>query len=169
MIMDKKTAELVMAMVEFDVGDARRIQHFMKVHDFAVTIAQMENISPEEYFILETASILHDIGIHPAEKKYGSSGGKLQEKEGPPEADKMLRRLGGYTEEQIERVKYLIGHHHTYKEIDGMDYQILIEADFLVNLYENQEEEKYILGAREHIFKTKTGLKILNEMFSLPE
>lgn len=81
----------------------------------------------------------------------------------------MLRRLGGYTEKQIERVKYLIGHHHTYKEIDGMDYQILIEADFLVNLYENQEEEKYILGAREHIFKTKTGLKILNEMFSLPE
>ena len=53
--MDKKTAELIMAMVEFDAGDARRIQHFMKVHDFAVTIAQMENISPEEYFILETA------------------------------------------------------------------------------------------------------------------
>ncbi len=167
--MDKKTAGLVMAMVAYDAGDARRIQHFMKVHDFAVTIGQMENISPEEYFTLEAASVLHDIGIHPAEKKYGSSGGKLQEKEGPPQAHKMLRQLGGYTAEQIVRIKYLIGHHHTYKEIDGMDYQILIEADFLVNLYEGQQDMKYILGAREHIFKTKTGLKILNDMFQLPE
>lgn len=167
--MDKKTAALVMAMVNFDAGDARRIQHFMKVHDFAVTIGQLENIPPEEYFTLETASILHDIGIHPAMEKYGSSGGKLQEKEGPPAAEKLLRQLGGYTDEQIERVKYLIGHHHTYKEIDGMDYQILIEADFLVNLYEDQQEEKNILGARQHIFKTATGLKILNDMFQLPE
>ena len=41
-----------------------------------------------------------------------------------------MRKVGGYTEEQIERVKYLVGHHHTYDNIDGLDYQILIEADF---------------------------------------
>ncbi len=167
--MDKKTADLIMAMVAYDAGDAKRIQHIMKVHNFAMIIAELENIPSEEKFILETAAIVHDIGIHLAEKKYGSSGGKLQEKEGPAEADTLLRRLGGYTEAQIERVKYLVGHHHTYKEIDGMDYQILIEADFLVNLYDHQNDTKYILGAREHIFKTKTGLKILNDMFRLPE
>ena len=33
-----------------------------------------------------------------------------------------------------ERVAYLIGHHHTYDKIEGMDYQILVEADFLVNI-----------------------------------
>ena len=34
----------------------------------------------------------------------------------------------------IRRVEYLVGHHHTYKDIDGLDYQILVEADFLVNI-----------------------------------
>ena len=37
----------------------------------------------------------------------------------------------------IERVKYLIAHHHTYDAIDGIDYQILVEADFLVNILED--------------------------------
>ena len=32
-------AKLIQAMVEYDKGDVPRIQHFMKVHDFAVTIA----------------------------------------------------------------------------------------------------------------------------------
>ena len=36
-----------------------------------------------------------------------------------------------------ERVAYLIGHHHTYDKIEGMDYQILVEADFLVNINED--------------------------------
>lgn len=49
-------------MVEYDKGDVPRIQHFMKVHDFAVTIA----------------------------------------------------------------------HHHTYKDVEGIGWQILLEADFLV-------------------------------------
>mgnify|MGYP000340972515 FL=1 len=40
-----------------------------------------------------------------------------------------------------ERVAYLIGHHHTYDKIEGMDYQILVEADFLVNIL-RQDEEK---------------------------
>ncbi len=35
--------------------------------------------------------------------------------------------------EQIERVSYLVGHHHTLNVIAGMDYQILAEADFIVN------------------------------------
>lgn len=48
----------------------------------------------------------------------------------------MLMRLG-FAENVIERVCYLIGHHHTYTGIDGRDYQILVEADFLVNLYED--------------------------------
>lgn len=39
-----------------------------------------------------------------------------------------------------ERVSYLVGHHHTYDHIDGMDYQILVEVDFLVNFNENGTE-----------------------------
>ena len=62
-------------------------------------------------------------------EKYNSSNGKYQEELGPAEAIKLLNRLN-YDEALIERVAYLVGHHHTYSEIDGLDYQILVEAEF---------------------------------------
>ena len=99
-------AKLIQAMVEYDKGDVPRIQHFMKVHDFAVTIAQLENVDEDTLFILETAAILHDIGIHVSEQKYGNCNGKHQEEEGPAEAIKLLQQVGGYTEQQIERVSF---------------------------------------------------------------
>lgn len=45
-------------------------------------------------FILETAALTHDIGIHLCEEKYGNCNGKLQEKEGPAIAEKLLSDLG---------------------------------------------------------------------------
>ena len=45
-------------------------------------------------FILETAALTHDIGIHLCEEKYGNCNGKLQEKEGPAIAEKLLAELG---------------------------------------------------------------------------
>lgn len=98
---------------------------------------------------------MHDIGIKPAEAKYGKSDGKFQEQEGPAEAEKMMRVLG-FEEAVIERVSYLVGHHHTYTNINGMDYQILVEADFLVNYFENGSSADTIQKSVEKIFKTKT-------------
>ena len=60
------------AMVEYDKGDVPRIQHFVKVHDFATTIAMLENVDPSTLSILEAASVLHDIGIYLSEEKYGN-------------------------------------------------------------------------------------------------
>ena len=121
--MKMQLARLMDAMIGYDQGDAKRIQHFVKVHDFATAIGKLEGLDEETQFILESASILHDIGIHISEQKYGSSSGKYQELEGPAEAEKLMREVGGYTEGQMDRIKYLIGHHHTYHEINGMDYQ----------------------------------------------
>ena len=119
--MKMQLARLMDAMIGYDQGDAKRIQHFVKVHDFATAIGKLEGLDEETQFILESASILHDIGIHISEQKYGSSSGKYQELEGPAEAEKLMREVGGYTEGQMDRIKYLIGHHHTYHEINGMD------------------------------------------------
>lgn len=71
---------LHMAMIELYKGDAKRIQHFCKVHSYAKLIAQMENVDDKCLFIIETAALTHDIGIHTCEEKYGECGGKLQEK-----------------------------------------------------------------------------------------
>lgn len=99
-------------------------------------IGLAENLDPYTQEVLEAAAIVHDIGIHKAEEKYGRNTGKYQEMEGPGEARTMLTALS-WPQEVIDRVCYLVGHHHTYDNIDGMDYQILVEADFLVNLFED--------------------------------
>ena len=163
--MDSQLAKLQMAMVCYDQGDPKRIHHFLKVYSLAKLIGCQEGLPAAELFILETAAILHDIGIHPSEKKYGFSDGIYQQKEGPAEARKLMETQGGYSEEQIQRVCYLIAHHHTYTHIQGLDYQILVEADFLVNIYEDEMSEKAVEHVRQNIFKTQTGLNLLEKLY----
>ena len=124
---------------------------------------------PEQQEMLEVASILHDIGIRPAEQKYGNCNGKLQEQEGPAYARKLLQEAGSYSQELIDRVCFLIAHHHTYKDVDGLDWQILLEADFLVNSFEKSLPEKAIKKFRSAVFKTKSGTALLNNQYGYEE
>ena len=47
--------------------------------------------------------------------------------------------------------------------MDGLDYQILVEADFLVNLYEMGNTPTEHL--RETIFRTAAGRRLLDTMY----
>lgn len=143
-------------MMMFNPHDPMRIQHLMKVHRFAQMIGRMEKLDTHTQFVTECAALVHDIGIRPAEEKYGRSDGKLQEQEGPAYARIMLKELD-IDMEDIERICYLVGHHHTYINIDGIDYQILVEADFLVNFYEDHLAEDAIDSALQKIFRTEAG------------
>ena len=102
----KKRDEVLQAMITFDAGDAKRIQHFLKVYTYA------------------------GVGA-------------------------------------ITVICYLIGHHHTYKDVDGADYQLLLEADFLVNAYEDALSPKAILAFREKVFRTASGTAMLNAVYGL--
>ena len=158
--------QLHLAMIELYKGDAKRIQHFCKVHSYAKLIAEAENVDENCLFIIEAAALTHDIGIHICEEKYGSCNGKLQEKEGPAIAEKLLGELG-FDRNVSERVQYLIAHHHTYGNINEMDYQILVEADFLVNIMEDGLSKEAALKACHNIFKTACGKTICREMFDI--
>lgn len=158
--------ELTHRMIEYYKGDPERIQHFIKVHRFASLIGNGESLDDEMMFLIEAAAIVHDIGIKPAEEKYGCCDGNLQEQEGPAPAREMLTELG-FEPENIERICYLIAHHHTYTNVDGIDYRILLEADFLVNLYEGHSPREAIESALENIFRTDTGIKICKTMFQM--
>ena len=160
----KQLDDLFLKMISYYGGDTKRIQHFIKVHSFSRIIAVGEQMDESSLFILEAAAYTHDIGIKPAEEKYGQCNGKLQEQEGPIVAQKMLSELG-FENYLIDRICYLIGHHHTYTNVDGLDYQVFIEADFLVNLYEDGAGRSAISKAYEKIFKTETGRKIFRQMF----
>ena len=150
---------LCLEMLAFNCGDPQREQHFIKVHRFAQLIGRMEKLDPHLQFVLEAAALVHDIGIRPAEEKYGSSNGKLQEQEGPAYAATLLQKLG-FAPQDIERICYLVAHHHTYTNIDGIDYQILVEADFLVNFYEDVQEPEAIQTTYEKIFQTQSGKEL---------
>ena len=90
----------------------------------------------------------------------------MQEKEGPKVAKKLLYRLG-FDNEASERIQYLVGHHHTYTNIDSIDYHILVEADFLVNLYEDNLPIEAVKKAYDTIFETSAGKNICKAMFGL--
>lgn len=157
--------KLFLEMMKFYSGDPKQIQHFTKVHSYAKLIGLSEKIDAGILKILEIAAIVHDIGIKPAIEKHGSGAGKYQELEGPPIAESMLKGLG-YPKEIVERVCYLVGHHHTYKNIEGIDYQILVEADFLVNMYESEMSENAIKSTMDKIFCTESGKEYCKIMFN---
>ena len=163
------TQTLALAMIDYNNGDPKRIQHTTKVHAYASMIGRIEGLDEETLFILESAALVHDIGIRASEQKYGHQNGKLQEQEGPAVAREMLTRIGGYSERQIERICWLVGHHHTYHVCEELDYQILIEADFIVNLYEDNESPHAIRAVRKNIFRTGSGTKMLETMFGINE
>lgn len=119
-----KNNELILKMIAYNAKDPKRIQHFLKVYEFAKLIGESEKLDVKTQHILETAAIVHDIGIKNAEAKFGNCNGKLQEQEGPAPARELLSSLS-YDSDVIDRVCYLVAHHHTYTNIDGMDYQIL--------------------------------------------
>lgn len=155
---------LIWAMTRWFGRDAARVQHFLKVWAFARMIGQREGMEEEQLFVLESAALAHDIGIRTAEAKYHSCAGHYQEELGPEDARPMLEELG-YTPEETERICWLIGHHHTYGLEGGLDYQILLEADFLVNAYEEPFSRETIAAGGERFFRTQAGLELLHTLY----
>ena len=66
--------------------------------------------------MVAAAALLHDIGIHAAERKYGSSAGVYQEKEGPPIARKVMEELN-FSPGTIEHVCWIVGSHPRERDI----------------------------------------------------
>ena len=156
--------QLAFLMMEYDKGDAKRIHHFLKVHAFARLIGVAEGLTGHDLFNLEAAAYLHDIGIHQGEIRYGRNDGKIQEQLGPEEAKPLLDQLG-ITGADQDRILWLIAHHHTYISIDGLDAQILAEADMLVNPYEDGTSRESNRHLYDMLYKTKTGKKLFEEMY----
>ena len=149
-------------------GDLKKsdIAHFIKVHQYARLIGQREQLDQKTLFILEIAAIVHDIACPLCREKYGNSQGHYQELEGPALVKIFLKDFH-LDDDIVERVAYLVGHHHTYDDVDGLDYQILLEADFLVNGDEMQLSKEAIIKMKKHVFQTKTGKKLLDTIYDL--
>ena len=146
-------------MIAISNGNIHDIDHFIRVWTYAKTIGELERIDEETQFVLEVAAITHDIACPLCREKYGNTNGKYQEKEGSSMVGPFLKEAG-LSDEMTERVAYLVGHHHTFQDIKGIDYQILVEADYIANATENCYPESNVRGFIDKIMKTESGIRI---------
>ena len=151
-------------MVGYFGHDTKRINHALKVFAFAQIISSREPLDAGMQEIIAYTALLHDIGILEAERKYTSSSGKYQQIEGPPIARQILTDLG-ISASIIDRVCFITGNHHTYSKIDGIDFQIIVEADFLVNIFEDDLGREAIESIGVRIFKTTAGKNLLRILY----
>jgi putative nucleotidyltransferase with HDIG domain len=143
--------------------DEKRIKHALAVLDYAEQIQALEGGDP---LVVKAAAILHDIGIQEAERKYGSSAGKYQEIEGPPIAMEILKRYD-IDAEAVKHICKIIANHHSAKDIDTIEFRIILDADRLVNISEeypdaSRDKLQKLIGSK---FKTKEGGKIAEKLF----
>lgn len=157
---------IAVEMIKYFKNDVRRINHALKVYSFARLIGKAEGLDSKKQYVLEAAALLHDIGIKVCEQKYGSTAGHLQEIEGPEVAKEILLPMN-IEKDTLERILFLIGNHHSYSKIDDIDFQILVEADFLVNIYEDSVEIETIKSIKHKYFKTTMGLFLIEKMFEV--
>ena len=153
----------ITALKTFFGEDIRRINHALAVLKFAEKILETESGNPR---IVLPAAIFHDVGIKIAEEKYGSTAGRYQEKEGPPVAEKILTDLD-LPAEDITEICEIIAHHHSPGIVKTANFQVLYEADWLVNLgddfADHSREKKRVLIEKN--FKTAAGMKLAQELY----
>ncbi len=113
--------------------DRRRFEHALTVLDHADAILEAEGGDP---LVVRAAALLHDIGIPAAERKHGSAAPRFQEAEGPPIARRILGDLG-FDAQTTEQVCRIVGCHHSGGGTDSTEFDIIWDADHLVNLEES--------------------------------
>lgn len=128
--MEYLKAKIIKLMVDFFDDDYRRITHALSVLERAKDIQKDEYNYDEEIVI--ACCLLHDVGIKQSEEELGYNNGKTQEKYGPPAAEALLKRIG-FPEEKSEKVKQIIGNHHSASKYEYVELRLLKEADRIVN------------------------------------
>ncbi|MBF0118620.1 MAG: HD domain-containing protein [Desulfobacterales bacterium] len=124
--------QVALEMKRYFKSDFKRIDHAIRVARYAEKIGKEKggNLS-----VILPASYLHDIGIHESERKYKNTD--KHEKEGIEVAKSILLKLG-VKDKIIEEILDIIGNHHNAKHSDSINFQVVYEADLLVNLEDKQ-------------------------------
>lgn len=164
MTVEQLIQAIIGEMEHYFGADQRRRSHALAVLDFARRINREERA---DILVVECAAILHDIGIHEAERKHGSTAGNYQELEGPPIAATIMRRYREISESDADHIGKIIANHHSAKNIATMEFKVLWDADWLVNI-----PDEVGLGDREklrrfisRVFRTYTGAKLAEKLY----
>ena len=157
-------SDTIEKMITFSDGSLHDIDHFLKVWALAKTIGELEGLDRRTQEILELTAVVHDIACPLCREKYGDTNGKHQELESPPLVEAFFAELP-VDRADVARISWRAAHHHTYTDIGGIDHQILLEADYLVNADEHGYTRPAIENFRERIFRTAAGTQLLNSIY----
>ena len=151
------------AMQDYFGADQRRIDHALQVSCYAEELLSYIDADPVTTLV---AAYLHDIGIHEAERKHGSSSGKWQELEGPPIARKILATLDA-EEALTEQVAVIVASHHTRDGVDSPEFRVIWDADALVNFAEvlPSKSAEQIESLLQGHMVTEPGFRIARRIF----
>ena len=145
--MQREINDVALEMKRYYKGDINNIQHVVRVYTLSKTIGELEKLPEETQMYLELASILHEI-------------------ENMNDIEEILKR-NGIDEDIKDRVRYIIENRKNYDHVTGLDQQILIEADFIVHIKEeNLPSEKIIEIANKYFF-TNYGKAFLKKAFHI--
>ena len=101
-----------------------------------------------------------------AERKHGSAAGRYQEIEGPPIARRIMQDLA-LDDATLEHACRIIGSHHSARGIDTLEFRIIWDADWLVNLPDEfaGRGPQQLAAAIDRIFRTAAGRRRAGELY----
>ena len=157
-------SQIMEKMIAFSNGNLHDMNHLMCVWTYAKTIGELEGLDGHTQEVLELAAVVHDIACPLCREKYGDTDGKHQELESPALVEAFFTELPA-ARPDVDRISWLAAHHHTYTDIGGIDHQILLEADYLVNADEQGHSRSAIENFRRRVFRTASGTHLLDSIY----
>ena len=130
--------------------------HFYSVSKFAALLALKRGLDPE---IAQTCGMLHDI--------YQVTGGTTEQHgpRGALVAEKLLREIGLYSDEEIEIVKTAIHWHSKKRKFHGPYEELLKDADVMSHFFYNTDYPVKYIGMFPHLEKGRARYEsILSEL-----
>ncbi len=157
-------AQVLSEMTRILKHDRAQVEHAMKVYVYASVIGDLEGLKGDQLRSLRAAAILNGIVLPECLDREGEWNDELQQRYGEPMVREVLSRLG--YDRYANRVAYLVGHSRNYFEEmqDQPDLQILIEANFLVNLSDGTCTESP-QDVYNRYFATASGRAMMKDLF----
>jgi hypothetical protein len=156
---EESLADQLIEAVKAQFGDDQpRITHALRVLESAQEILRGEEANPR---IVVAAALLHDIGVQEAERQHGSAAPEFQEREGPAIARRILEEHD-VAEKDIQAICRIVGSHHTARDAQGPEFDVVWDADRLVNLPEEAGEQTgdELRAFINEVFRTDTGRRM---------
>ena len=153
---------IALEMKKYYGTDFRPMSHALKVARYAEQILKMEGGNP---LIVLGASYLHGMAVHKRGKRSEGTPVHVQDGEGLAAAKAILEKLS-VEKEIADEICDILGHLDRPREQDGLNFQIVYEAEWLATA-----EEKGISTDREkdaefidRVFRTVTGKQMARNL-----